>query len=58
MLSDFNIEITNPDNSFVDSHILQEKNCIFLEVVKGTPPNIQKNIEDNLKQNEPEIIVE
>ena len=58
MLSDFNVEITNPDNTFVDSHILQEKNCIFLEVIKGTPPNIQKNIENNLKLNDPEIILE
>ncbi len=58
MLSDFNIEITNPDNSFVDSHILQEKNCVFLEVIKGTPPNIQKNIENNSKENDPEIILE
>ena len=58
MLSDFNIEITNPDNSFVDSHILQEKNCIFLEVIKGTPPNIQQNINNSLKENEPELIVD
>jgi len=58
MLSDFNIEITNPDNSFVDGHILQEKNCVFLEVVKGTPPDISKNIQNNLKENDPEIILE
>ena len=57
MLSDFNIEITNPDNTFVDSHILQNKNCIFLEVTKGTPPEIQQNIDNNLKENEPELIV-
>ena len=57
MLSDFNVEITNPDNSFVDTHILQEKNCVFLEVLKGTPSEVQKNIQNNLKENIPNSIL-
>ena len=34
LLSDFQITIRNPDRSLVDSHILQNKNTVFLEVVK------------------------
>ena len=52
MLSDFNVEVTNPDDSFVDPHILQPRNTIFLEVVKSIPPAIEQNIINNLEKNE------
>lgn len=57
MLSDFNVEITNPDDTFVDPHILQPKNTVFLELVKGTKPIIEKNIDETVEQNEPQPIV-
>lgn len=34
MLSEFNIAIRNPDRSLVSSHILQEKNSVFIEILK------------------------
>ena len=35
MLSEFNIAIRNPDRTLVSSHILQQKNSVFIEVVKA-----------------------
>ena len=35
MLSDFNIAIRNPDRSLISSHILQQKNSVFIEVIKA-----------------------
>ena len=51
MLSNFNVEITNPDDTFVDTHILKEKNTIFLELVKAVPDAIEQNTQDNLEEN-------
>tara|TARA_R110002074_G_scaffold58331_1_gene142981 strand:- start:696 stop:2822 length:2127 start_codon:yes stop_codon:yes gene_type:complete len=50
-LSNFNVEITNPDDTFVDTHILKEKNTIFLELVKAVPDAIEQNTQDNLEEN-------
>lgn len=38
-LSDFQVRILNPDRSAVDPHILNDKNTVFLEVVKQINPN-------------------
>jgi hypothetical protein len=35
MLSEFNIAIRNPDRTLVAPHILQQKNSIFVEILKG-----------------------
>ena len=50
-LSNFNVEITNPDDTFVDTHILKEKNTIFLELLKAVPDAIEQNTQQNLEEN-------
>lgn len=43
MLSNFKIQVLNPDNSFVNPTILAEKNSVFVEIVKPFPqPNPTK----------------
>ena len=39
VISDVQVRILNPDRSPVDPHILNEKNTVFLEVVKNINPN-------------------
>ena len=34
MLSNFKVQVLNPDNSLVDPGILAEKNCVFIEILK------------------------
>ena len=43
MLSNFKVQVLNPDNSFVNPTILAEKNSVFVEIVKSFPqPNPTK----------------
>ena len=37
LLSNFKIQITNPDNELVDPTILREKNTLFVEILKAIP---------------------
>ncbi len=39
MISDLQVRILNPDRTPVDPHILNEKNTVFLEVVKNLNPS-------------------
>ena len=43
MLSNFSVQVRNPDRSFIDSHILQNDNTIFVEVVKNQSTNSIRN---------------
>ncbi len=39
MISDLQVRILNPDRTPVDEHVLNEKNTVFLEVVKSFNPS-------------------
>jgi len=39
LLSNLNVSVLNPDRSFVSSNILQDKNTIFVEVIKAIDQN-------------------
>jgi len=39
LLSNLNVTVRNPDRSFVSSNILQDKNTIFVEVIKAIDQN-------------------
>lgn len=39
MLSEFQVRVLNPDRSTVDPHILQDKNTVFIEVIKKKTEN-------------------
>jgi len=39
MLSNFQVRVLNPDRSNVDPHVLQDKNTVFIEVIKKNTEN-------------------